>query len=302
MPAFRSVLLAADFSESSREAFLLACSLAHEQKTRLVVLHVVERMPIVEQAVAFGDAGEVVPLEGGQPHHDALRERLVELYAPSHPIDVSYVVRDGDPAGEVLRLAHDVGADLIVMGTHGRTGLRRLLAGSVAESVLRKAGHAVLALRGAEQPGRSVSIGTIVHPVELEEPSEVALSAARSLAREQGARLVLVYVAPLDLMLNPRGTLFLDLEDYERALEAIRARTDGPDLKYPVEARLERGAPAGEILRVARETGCDLIVMGTHGRSGLSRFLAGSVAEAVLRGSHCPVLAVKEAASVVAEA
>ena len=298
MPAFRTILFAADFSASSCEAFVVACALAHEHKTRLILLHVVERMAVVEQPVAFGEAGGLIPLEGGQAHHEAIRARLAEIYAPSRPIEVEYVVCDGEPAEEVLRTAREFGADLIVMGTHGRTGLRRLLAGSVAEAVLRRAHCPVLALRAGEHPRGAERIRTILHPIELEAPSETALQAARSLARDHGARLVLAFVAPLDLMLNARSAVVLDIDEYRTALENIRARADGPDLKFPVEAQLARGDVAAEIFRLARETACDLIVMGTHGRRGLARVLMGSVAEAVLRGAPCPALAVKEQVTV----
>jgi nucleotide-binding universal stress UspA family protein len=81
------------------------------------------------------------------------------------------------------------------------------------------------------------------------------------------------------------------------SLEVIRGRLDGPDLKYPVEVRLGRGRAAAEVLRVAGEVGCGLIVMGTHGRSGVGRLLLGSVAEAVLRRAECPVMTVRSSLS-----
>jgi nucleotide-binding universal stress UspA family protein len=87
--------------------------------------------------------------------------------------------------------------------------------------------------------------------------------------------------------------VLIDPSEYTRSLIDMRRNVDGPDLKYPVETRLTDGDPAGEILVVAKKLGCSLIVMGTHGRSGLGRLLMGSVAEAVVRGASCPVLAVK---------
>ena len=87
--------------------------------------------------------------------------------------------------------------------------------------------------------------------------------------------------------------LLTDPQVCRDSLEGLRARYDGPDLKFPMQVRLGRGDSAAEILRVAGEIGCGLIVMGTHGRTGLGRLLMGSVAEAVLRRATCPVLAVK---------
>ena len=85
----------------------------------------------------------------------------------------------------------------------------------------------------------------------------------------------------------------LDAGDYQHSLDAIRRRLDGADLKYPVETRLSRGFEAEEILRVAQDVACDLIVMGTHGRTGLRRLLMGNTAESVLPKADCPVLVVK---------
>ncbi|MDR3638474.1 MAG: universal stress protein [Isosphaeraceae bacterium] len=303
MSLFRTILVAADFSEPSRQAFRLACAFADERKTRLVVVHVSERLRIAEQAIGFGERGEIVVLEEGSPaDHEAFRNDLRASYAPTRALDVSYEVRDGRPTEELLRAVEESGCDLVVMGTHGRTGLRRLLTGSVAESVLRNARCAVLALHAGEPAGTSGPVGVILHPVALERPSETALQVARKLACEQGARLLLLYVAPLELMLDHRATALPGADESALALEQIRAEIDGPDLKYPVEARTARGDVAGEVLRAADETGCGLIIMGTHGRRGLNRALFGSAVESVLRQARCAVLAVKESLAVPAEA
>jgi nucleotide-binding universal stress UspA family protein len=82
---------------------------------------------------------------------------------------------------------------------------------------------------------------------------------------------------------------------YRQALDEMRGRHDGPDLKLPVESVVREGDAAAEILRAAEELRCDLIVMGTHGRTGLGRLLMGSVAEAVLRRAPCAVLAIRAA-------
>jgi nucleotide-binding universal stress UspA family protein len=85
----------------------------------------------------------------------------------------------------------------------------------------------------------------------------------------------------------------IDVQIYRESLEETRKRLDGPDLKYPVETRLSRGDASDEIVRQAEELRCGLIVMGTHGRTGLGKLLMGNVAESVLPRAHCPVLVVK---------
>lgn len=148
LPLFRKILFAGDFSKSSREAFRVACSLARDGATQLVVLHVVEIVHVAEQPVVYGELGLPIPITADYPaHHAALLGRLKELYAPDHPVEASFFLREGEAAEEILYVADAEGCDLIVMGTHGRSGLDRLLAGSVAESVMRKARCPVLSVR-----------------------------------------------------------------------------------------------------------------------------------------------------------
>ena len=106
---------------------------------------------------------------------------------------------------------------------------------------------------------------------------------------------MILHVAMLEFLTDGSPVGELDPRVNLEALRAIRKRTEGPDLKYPVESVLRRGFAAEEIVETADEMGCDLIVMGTHGRTGLSRLLMGSVTENVLPNANCPVLVVKAA-------
>jgi nucleotide-binding universal stress UspA family protein len=133
----------------------------------------------------------------------------------------------------------------------------------------------------------------ILHPTDFSERSEYAYRLACSLARDYGARLLVVHVTPPavavygDMILAPpTGVNFQEIKDNLLNLQ-------GPGSPAQVEHRLEEGSPAEEILRVAKEGKCDLIVMGTHGRRGLGRLLIGSVAEQVMRRAPCPVVTVK---------
>jgi len=119
------------------------------------------------------------------------------------------------------------------------------------------------------------------------------MKVARSLARDLGARLVILHVTPPAILMDGTVAAEIDPSTYRASLEELRSRLDGPDLKYPVETRLILGLDREEILRTAEEVGCDLIVMGTHGRTGLGRLLMGSVAESVLPRASCPVMVVK---------
>jgi nucleotide-binding universal stress UspA family protein len=201
---------------------------------------------------------------------------------------VEYRASEGDAADEILRMCGVAGCDLIVLGTHGRTGLRRILAGSVATAVVRGAPCPVLALRSRSGQKAAGQIQVILHPTDFSGVAETAGRFARSLARDLGARLIVLHVLPFSQLALP-----VDARGEREALDQLRTKLEGPDLKCPVETQLSRGDAAEEIVRIAGEIGCDLIVMGTHGRTGLRRLLLGNVAESVLPEAGCAVMVVK---------
>jgi nucleotide-binding universal stress UspA family protein len=148
LPQFRTILFAANLSERSQDAFRVACALASEEASRLIVLYVVEGVSVVEQAVGFGEPGILITsYRDTTAHQSAILDRLRELYVPSSRIDVEYLTREGEASEEILRVAEELRCDLIVTGTHGWTGLDRALFGSVAESVLRHAHCPVVTVR-----------------------------------------------------------------------------------------------------------------------------------------------------------
>ncbi len=298
MQPFRSILFAADFSENSKEAFEMACKLAVEDKTRLFVLHVAEPVWASDEPVYVGQQTVHFRVrERDESRHEALRQKLREIYAPQRSIDVDYQTSEGEAAAEILRKSQEVGSDLIVMGTHGLTGLRKLLTGSVATAVLRGARCPVLALRSGSPSPKGEQIRAILHPTDFSAGSDAALRVARALARDHGCRLILLHVVPFPVVMEGRMTDEIDVSWYRDSLEAVRERIDGPDLKYPVETWFSRGIASDEIVRVATEVECGLIVMGTHGRTGLGRLLMGNTAESVLPEASCPVMIVKGCAS-----
>ena len=137
-------------------------------------------------------------------------------------------------------------------------------------------------------------IRTILHPTDFSEPSRYAFRMASALARDYHARLIVLHVGITPAPMLMEGVLPLDLEEYESGLREELRRVAPPDGSRQVERRLILGVePVSEIVRVAETEPCDLIVMGTHGRSGLRRVLMGSVAEHVQREAPCPVLTVR---------
>jgi nucleotide-binding universal stress UspA family protein len=139
------------------------------------------------------------------------------------------------------------------------------------------------------------TINTILHPTDLSQSSNFAFVLACTLARENKARLVLLHVMPsavAPLAQMPTPDLLTPAESQEAWKEAIQW-PQSTEPKVVVEHRVGEGDAAEEILRLAEGENCDLIVMGTHGRTGLRRLLMGSVAEQVLRKALCPVMTVR---------
>ncbi len=139
MLTFRTILHPTDFSEQSAHAFRVACSLARDHKAKLLVLHVAPP-PLTH--------GEVVARRAPDGYDEQLRDELRRLEPQVPGVDIERRLDHGDPVTVILDVAQEVPCDLIVMGTHGRTGVGRLLMGSVAEKVLRKAQCPVMTVKG----------------------------------------------------------------------------------------------------------------------------------------------------------
>jgi nucleotide-binding universal stress UspA family protein len=139
-----------------------------------------------------------------------------------------------------------------------------------------------------------LALHTILHPTDLSPLSDYAFRLACSLARDHGARLIVLHVRPPEILFAESPYVLPPdpaqvWEYWQEELCSLRP----PDSIVAVEHLLKEGDPATEILSTAKANDCDLIVMGTHGRTGVSRLLMGSVAEQVLRHAACPVLTVK---------
>jgi nucleotide-binding universal stress UspA family protein len=286
-----SILHPTDFSEPAEYALNLAGSLAHSQGAGLIVLHVAD--PLTDPAH---------PLQGGLPldkHWRRLEKRRTQIPG----VAVEHRLTSGDPAALILQTARETGCAMIVMGTQGRQGLDRWLLGSVAEKVVRGAPCPVVTVKcplpepaaaEATEPPAAVPIHTILHPTDFSAPCEEAFRVACALAKDQSARMVVVHVAvgpPVALPHMPVPPP--PPVDPSAKLEEMRHRfqASAPDIQ--VDCRVAHGAAPARIVEAAQETQCDLIVMGTHGRTGLGRVLMGSVAEQILRTAPCPVVTVK---------
>ena len=144
------ILYATDVSEPSRFAFSLAYSLARDHGARLIVLNV-----IPAGTYEIIDLAQLGLGESERQFEDEIRHGLRQLQPPDNHVSMDYKLAKGDPAKSIVKVAQDTQCDLIVLGTHGRSGLRRVLMGSVAEHVLRVAPCPVLVLKGRVAPADS---------------------------------------------------------------------------------------------------------------------------------------------------
>jgi nucleotide-binding universal stress UspA family protein len=158
MLPIHTVLHPTDLSDRSEVAFRLACALARDYGARLIVIHVWSPpTPVL---------GEFVPQPAPEYYPAATEEKLSELRPAAPSVRVEYRLEEGEAASTILRVAEESGADLIVMGTHGRTGLRRLLMGSVAEQVLRRARCPVVTTKSPFPETEPVANPALGAPVE----------------------------------------------------------------------------------------------------------------------------------------
>ena len=254
MTLFKQILFAADFSETSRDAFRIACSLARESDSRIVVVHVLESFRVAEEPVYFGQQSvRYIGTDPTEASMESVERRLCQTYVPDRPILIEYRALSGLAAEEILRVSREAETDLIVMGTHGRSGISRFLAGSVAESVLRAAQCPVLAFRSAgqaEAPAGDIKV--VLVPIDLSAHSRETARIAPPWLATWAQTSVLLHVAPWEVVVPGEVPLVVDLRECRDSLNALRDELEGPDLKAEIQVMLRQGDAATEILDVPR--------------------------------------------------
>lgn len=298
MLQLRNILIARDFSTVSDQALRYAVDLARRTGAALHLLYA--------QVLHEDPFGPAARDRSGSPE-DRIRHRLRQdadgtLFSEKYPeLEVREgVERDIAAAPAILNYAADRDVDLIVMGTHGRRGVRRLLLGSVAEEVVRRADQPVLTVRQREdQTAAELAIERILVPIDFSEHARKALRYASEMAELYGAKIDLLHV--IEEKLHPAFYVggvqsIYDIEPNieEKVRERLDALHDEIAAGRPgVGVHVASGRAAREITQFAEEQGSDLVVMSTHGLTGAERFLLGSVAEKVVRHVPVPVFTVK---------
>jgi len=294
------ILFPTDFSSVAEDAFSHAAHLAIRYDAEVHVFNVASPHQS-DQANPM----DYLPLEASDENGGQFFMPIeeVDVETPAHEqgsVRVVYrQVESVSPAKAIIDRAADLSVDLIVMGTHGRKGVDRLLSTSVSEEVVRQAPCPVFTILGSDGDGPTPGpfVRRVLAPVDLSEQSVLVADHAAELAATYDATLDLLHVVeeaayPSVYGIDPLGPALPDIQERAReAMEELAARVRGraPD----VEVHVMTGYAARDIIDFAADQKSSLIVMATHGRTGLERFLIGSVAEKVVRSASCPVFTLK---------
>jgi nucleotide-binding universal stress UspA family protein len=290
------VLCPVDFSEIAQHALDHAAALARSHHARLTLLYVFANLPTM-------DLPPLVLEEGDRERLMSDLRRMAAAVPRDLPIEFS-VREAGYVDEEILAQLRATHADLLVIGTHGRSGFKRLLLGSVTEKVIRKTICPTLIVppRAHDAPiGAPIQFRRILCAVDFSASSLAALAYAIDMAEEADTQLTVLHVVEVPAILSEEPTIpSHDLARLGQAA-AAEARRKLQEL-IPERARsyctaetaVVEGRAYREIIRHATERQSSLIVMGVHGRGALDLLVFGSTAHHVIRTSACPVLIVRQ--------
>ncbi len=298
---YQRILIPLDGSPIAEQVLPLVKMFAVRFQSSVVLFQAIEPIP------------KGVPVEGPASRADDQVEmsrnqalEYLEAIAQRFPqgIPAEHELRTGLPATAILETAESAHVDLIAMATHGRTGLQRWVYGSVADKVLGGARLPILLVRASETPSATAPIRRILVPLDGSDLAERALIPAERLAKAFDAEILLFRVQEFSSY-TPDGLIgsmsMVTLDDSLGAMvqEYLTQKTEKVQ-SQGLRVRWEKhfGTAAEGILDAAEKRSADLVVMSTHGRSGIGRWIMGSVADRVLRASRTPVLLIRSGAMV----
>jgi nucleotide-binding universal stress UspA family protein len=300
MPMLQKVLVATDLSEASRTSLGYAAALSRRLNASLTTLYVSPRDASYQPFPTFPSEAALDPTRR-QGLEDEVR-RFVESAAGPQPVEI--VVRDGDPADEILAAAAESSFDLVVLGTHGRRGFERWSLGSVTDRVARRLEGSLLTV---PPHARAPAAFRMLCALDLSDASAEVLAHAAGFAERLEGRLLVLYVAEGSHWYDPWPISGVDQDAIRRAVaESAERRLAELVARHvphavPSELRVTFGRSHREIERIASDQ-VDVVVLGLPSTRGIDRLFLGSTAQHVLRAGTCPVLLVRHAAPAQAPA
>ncbi len=292
---FKKILVPVDFSDCSNKALEYAILFGEKYGAVLTLFHVV--------ALFQEDVGETERMQELEEIVKRQEEKIRKQMSGSKEkvtargVSVNTVIQRGiNPADTILEFLDEQDFDLVIMGTHGRTGLKHVLQGSVAEKVVRLSPVPVLTIHREVQ---KYDFDDIVVPIDFSAHSLKAVEYATDLAQTFNSRLHFLHVIEQEIhpsfyAAGVTSIFEIDHDLKERVVENMQEFVeDFLDESMTTEYVVREGKAHREIVEFAKEKGMDLIVIATHGLSGLEYLLLGSTTEKVVRWATCPVLTVK---------
>ena len=292
---FKKILVPVDFSDCSNKALEYAILFGEKYGAVLTLFHVV--------ALFQEDVGETERMQELEEIVKRQEEKIRKQMSGSKEkvtargVSVNTVIQRGiNPADTILEFLDEQDFDLVIMGTHGRTGLKHVLQGSVAEKVVRLSPVPVLTIHREVQ---KYDFDDIVVPIDFSAHSLKAVEYATDLAQTFNSRLYFLHVIEQEIhpsfyAAGVTSIFEIDHDLKERVVQNMQEFVeDFLDESMTTEYVVREGKAHREIVEFAKEKGMDLIVIATHGLSGLEYLLLGSTTEKVVRWATCPVFTVK---------
>lgn len=280
----KKILVPVDFSESVKPAIKFAANLARKTGAELYLIHVIDMPGIGEGKMESGEwamtddaTSSDIPLMMFMMKK--IKEKMQTLMESDdlNDIKVTDNIETGSPANQITAAATKYGVDMIVMGTHGSSGWNEVFVGSNAEKVVRTSPVPVLAIKEKV----NVNPQKIVFASDFKEEANAIFPFAKMIAEIFGAKMYLLKVNTLDTFETTR--------ELKESINKFKLMHNVPD--YPVEIYNDMDKETG-ISYFSKDIDADMIIAGTHGRSGLSRLFSSSISEELVNHSYCPVLTI----------
>jgi len=291
---FRSILCATDFSEHSNRTIPYGVAIAREFGATLHLCHVIDLTALT----IYGEF-QIDPVGQQTRIRQEANEQLEKMLEP-YRIRWESLIAVGQPAAEITRLVEEKGIDLVVAATRGRSGLKRLILGSVTQRLMRTLSCPLLAVQGPEQgiidPGTAgIRLKKILIGCDFSEDSVLALNYGLSLAQEFESEVHLIHVMepPVyhDLLKPSEQTQDMALTDVLK--EKLEGLVPGEARNWcSLQAEILRGKPYEELVAYAKVQEMDMIVLGVRGYGLVRSLLMGSTTDRVVRNAPCSVLTV----------
>lgn len=287
---FNRILVPTDFSDTAQSALDAAAVIGAWYRSAIDIVTVVD-------ATVYAYAGyPFAPLATELSRSAETALSGLKLPAAAKGLNVSRFVLSGTAAHEIVAHAERSGADLVVIGTHGRGTVGRILLGGTADKVLHSAKCPVLVTKpakGKAAPRKIKGVKRVLFPTDFSDCANQALKRAIAITEDFDAELYILHVVDDSIITThvqkEREIILKDLRNH--ALEQMKQGLPAELLQnFETIGAVKRGEPGKAIAAYAETHECDLIVMGSHGRSGLGRMLLGSVTDKVVRLSKCPVM------------